>query len=76
MWEIQALPVFTLLKTKAFQKFTLAANSASSQIQREVCIPQRDGMPSSPSPVVTPREEPLQIVPLQERHLQGPPRPT
>jgi len=33
-------------------------------------------MTSSPSPVSTPKEEPVQIVPLQERPLQGPPRPT
>nr|ABE87610.1 hypothetical protein MtrDRAFT_AC153123g1v2 [Medicago truncatula] len=54
----------------------MATNSASSQIRSEVHIPQRDGMTSSPSPVGTPREEPVQIIPLQERPLQGPPRPT
>jgi len=32
-------------------------------------------MTSSPSPVGTPREEFVKIVPLQQRPLQGPPRP-
>ena len=32
-------------------------------------------MTSSPSLVGTPREEPVQIVPLQQRPLQGPLRP-
>jgi hypothetical protein len=53
----------------------MAANGASSQIRSEVRIPQRDGMTSSPSPVDSPREEPTQIVPLQQRPLQGPLRP-
>jgi len=54
----------------------MAVNSANSQLRSEVRIPQRVGMTSSPSPVGTPREEPVQIVPLQERPLQSPPRPT
>jgi hypothetical protein len=54
----------------------MAANGASSQIRSEIRIPLRDGMTSSPSPVGTPREEPAQIAPLQERPLQGPPRAT
>jgi len=54
----------------------MAANGANSQLRSEVRIPQRVGMASSPSPVGTPREEPVQIVPLQERPLQGPPQPT
>jgi hypothetical protein len=54
----------------------MAANGAKSQLRSEVRIPQRDGMTSSPSPVDTPREEPTQIVPLQQRPLQGPSRPT
>jgi len=54
----------------------MAVNGANSQIRNEVRIPQRDGMTSSPSPVGTPREEPVQIVPLQQRPLQGPSRPT
>jgi len=54
----------------------MAANGANSQLRSEVRIPQRDGMTSSPSPVDIPREEPVQIVTLQERPLQGPPRPT
>lgn len=33
-------------------------------------------MTSSPSPGGTPREETIQIIPLQERPLQGPTRPT
>ena len=71
LWEIYALPVFILLKTKAFQKITMAANGANSQIRSEIRIPQRDDMTSSPSPGDTPREEPVQIIPLQ-----GPTRPT
>jgi hypothetical protein len=47
----------------------MAANGAKSQLRSEVRIPQRDGMTSSPSPVDTPREEPTQIVPLQQRPL-------
>ena len=54
----------------------MAANGASPRLRSEVCIPQRDGMTSSPSPVDTPREEPVQAIPLQLRPLQGPPRPT
>jgi len=54
----------------------MTANGASSQIQSEVRDPQRDGMTSSPSLVGTPSEEPIQIIPLQERPLQGHPRPT
>ena len=54
----------------------MAANGVNSQLRSEVRIPQRDGMTSSPSLVGTPREEPVQIVPLQERPLQGPLRPT
>jgi hypothetical protein len=53
----------------------MAGNGASSQTRSEIRIPQRDGMTSSPSPVGTPREEPKQIVPLQQRSPQGPPRP-
>jgi len=45
-------------------------------LRSEIRIPQRDGMTFSPSPGETPREEPAQIVPLQERPLQGPLRPT
>jgi len=52
----------------------MAANGANSQIRSEIRIPQRDGMTSSPSPGGTPREEPIQIIPLQERPLQGPTR--
>jgi len=51
------------------------ANGASPRVRSEVCIPQRDCMASSPSPVNT-REEPVQAIPLQLRPLQGPPRPT
>ena len=54
----------------------MAANSANSQIRSEIRIPQRDGMTSSPSLGGTPRGEPIQIIPLQERPLQGPTRPT
>jgi hypothetical protein len=54
----------------------MASKSANSQIRSEIRIPQWDGMTSSPSVVETPREEPAQIVPLQQRPLQGPPRPT
>jgi hypothetical protein len=54
----------------------MVANGANSQIRSEIRIPQRDGMTSSPPPVDTPRGEPAQIVPLQQRPLQGPPRPT
>jgi hypothetical protein len=54
----------------------MAANGASFQIRSEIRIPQRDGMTSSPSHVDTPSEEPAQIVPLQQRPLQGPLRPT
>jgi len=54
----------------------MATNGANSQIRSEVRIPQCNGMTSSPSPVGTPREEPVQIVPLQDRPLQGPSRPT
>jgi len=50
----------------------MAANDANSQLRSEVHIPQRDGMTSSPSHVGTPREELVQIVPLQEWPLQGP----
>jgi len=53
----------------------MAANGANSQLRSEIRIPQRDGMTSSPSPEGTPTEEPIQIVPLQERPLQGPLRP-
>jgi hypothetical protein len=53
----------------------MTANGASSQLRSEIRVPQRDGMTSSPSPVETNREEPTQIVPLQQRPLQGPPRP-
>jgi len=54
----------------------MVANGASSQLRSKIRIPQRDGMTSSPSPVGTPREKPVQIVPLQQRPLQGPLRPT
>ena len=54
----------------------MAANGANSQLRSEICIPQRDGMTSSRSPGGTPREGLVQIVPLQERPLQGPLRPT
>jgi hypothetical protein len=54
----------------------MAANGAKSQLRSEVHIPQRDGVTSSPSHVDTPREEPTQIVPLQQRPLQGPSSPT
>jgi len=50
----------------------MAVNGANSQLRSEICIPQCDGMTSSPSPGDTPREEPIQIIPLQERPLQGP----
>ena len=50
LWEIQALPIFTLLKTKAFHKFTMAANGANSQLRSEIRIPQHDGITSSPFP--------------------------
>jgi len=53
----------------------MAANGACSQLRSEIRNPQRDGMTSSPSPVGTPREEPVQIFPLQQRPLQGPLRP-
>ena len=52
----------------------MAANGANSQLRSEIRIPQHDGMISSPSPGGTPREEPIQIIPLQERPLQGPTR--
>jgi len=54
----------------------MAANGANSQIRSEIRIPQQDGMTSSPSPGGTPREEPIQIIHLQERPLQGPTRLT
>jgi len=54
----------------------MATNGASPRLRSEVRIPQRDGMTSSPSPVDLPRGEPLQAIPLQLRHLQGPPQPT
>jgi len=54
----------------------MAANGASSQLRSEIRIPQCDGMTSLPSHVGTPRQEPVQIVPLQQRPLQGPLRPT
>ena len=53
----------------------MAANGASPRLRSEVCIPLRDGMTSSPSPVDT-REEPVQAIPLQLRPLQGPTQPT
>jgi len=49
----------------------MAANGASLRLRSEVCIPQRDSMTSPPSLMGTPREEPVQAIPLQ-----GPPRPT
>jgi len=54
----------------------MAANGASPRLRSEVRIPQHDGMTSSPSLVGTPREEPIQAIPLQLRPLQGPPQPT
>ncbi|XP_024630425.1 serine/arginine repetitive matrix protein 1-like [Medicago truncatula] len=54
----------------------MAGNGASFEIRNEIRIPQRDGMTSSASPVGTLRKEPAQIVPLQQRPLQGPPQPT
>jgi len=59
----------------------MTANSASSQIRSQVHVLQRDRMISSPSPVGTPRGDAIQIIPhqdipLEERPLQGPPRPT
>jgi len=53
----------------------MAANGANSQMRSEVRIPQHDGMTSSPSLVGTPKEEPVQIVPLKQSPLQGPPQP-
>ena len=53
----------------------MAANGANSKIRSEIRIPQRDGMTSSPSLGGTPRGETIQIIPLQERPLQGPTRP-
>jgi len=54
----------------------MAANGASPRLRSEVRIPQCNGMTSSPSHVGTPKEEPVQAIPLQLRPLQGPPRPT
>jgi len=54
----------------------MAANGVSLRLRSEVRIPRHDVMTSSPSPVDTPREEPVQAIPLQLRPLQGPPRPT
>ena len=54
----------------------MAANGASPRLRSKVRMPQRDGMTSTPSHVGTPREEPVQIVPLQLRPLQGPLQPT
>jgi hypothetical protein len=54
----------------------MAANGANTHIRSEIRIPQHDGVTSSPSLVDTPREEPAQIVPLQQRPLQGPLRST
>jgi len=54
----------------------MAANGASPRLRSEIHIPQRDGMTSSPSPVDTPKGEPVQVVPLQLRPLQGPSQPT
>ena len=47
----------------------MAANGASPRLRSEVRIPQRDGKTSSPSLVDTPREEPIQAIPLQLRPL-------
>jgi len=54
----------------------MAANTASPRLRSEVQIPHRDGMTSSPSPVGTPKEEPVQVIPLHLRPLQGPSQPT
>ena len=54
----------------------MAANGANPQIRSEVHVLQQDGMTSTPSPVETNREEPTHIIPVQQRPLQGPPRPT
>jgi len=54
----------------------MAPNGANSQLRTEIRIPQCDGMTSSPSLGGTPIEEPVKIVPLQERPLQGPLPPT
>jgi hypothetical protein len=54
----------------------MTTNGAHSQLRSEVHVLQQDGMTSTPSPVETNREEPNHIIPLQERLLQGPPRPT
>lgn len=54
----------------------MAANGANSQLRSEIRIPQRDGMTSTPSPMESPVGEPDQIIPLQQRPLQGPPQPT
>jgi hypothetical protein len=54
----------------------MAANGAKSQLRSEVRIPQQDGVTSSPSPVDTPREDPTQVLPIQQRPLLGPLRPT
>jgi len=44
----------------------MAANGASPRVRIEVCIPQRDDMTSSPSPVDT-KEEPVQAIPVTPR---------
>jgi hypothetical protein len=54
----------------------MAANGAKSQLRSEVRIPQQDGVTSSPSPVDTPREDPNQALPIQQRPLLVPPNPT
>jgi hypothetical protein len=54
----------------------MTTNGAHSQLRSEVHVLQQDGMTSTPSPVETNREEPTHIIPLQQRPLQGPPRPT
>jgi len=59
----------------------MTANGASSRIRSEVRVLQQDRMTSSPSPVDTPREDAMQIIPqqnipLEERPLLGPPQPT
>jgi len=72
-------PRFYTPKNQSFQKNYHGYQRCfpkNSQIRSEIRIPQWDGMTSSPSPGGTPIKEPIQIIPLQERPLQGPSRPT
>ena len=65
LWEIKSSPRLYLSINQSLPKIlTMASNGGSPRLQSEVRIPQRDGMISSLSPVDTPREEPVQAIPL------------